>query len=159
MPSSREHDALDGRDYYPESDVAALNSLAGGFGLAFSDDYVYNTALHAGNYQYVYLTDVAESSPLVDGVSKVVFFASHSIAADQQAIIRVDENTVSSLSEQVGELSVMSLGGDGRVLAVGDFTFMTEPYNVVADTFPISRQMISLSNVSRFVLATGPFYF
>lgn len=127
-----EYDEYYGESYVPVSDVAAANSLASFFGLAFADDYVYNTAEHAGNYQYVILRDFAES-PLTTGLGEVIFFAAHSIAAGEHALITADDRTTSSLSEQAGGLATMSLGGDGRVLAVSDFTFMTEPYNTSAD--------------------------
>ena len=116
----------------PSSDVVALNSLASPFGLAFADDYIYNTAEHAGNYQYVILKDFAES-PLTTGLNEVIFYAAHSVAAGEEALITADEHTTSSLSEQTGGLATMSLGSDGRALAVSDFTFMTEPYNSSAD--------------------------
>jgi len=116
----------------PTTDVAAINSLASRFGLAFADDYIYNTTQNAGNYQYVILRDFAESR-LTAGLNEVVFYAAHSVAAGEEAVITADERTTSSLSEQTGGLTTMSLGGDGHVLAVSDFTFMTEPYNSSAD--------------------------
>lgn len=127
-----EFDAYYGEITTLSSDVAAINSLASRFGLAFADDYLYNTAEHAGNYQYVILKDFTKS-PLTAGLERVVFYAAHSIAADEQTLITADERTTSSLSEQSGGLATMSLGGGGRVLAVSDFTFMTEPYNGSAD--------------------------
>jgi hypothetical protein len=116
----------------PDSDVAALNSLASSFGLTFADDYLYNTVENAGNYQYVILKDFTPNS-LTAGLSEVVFYAAHSIAVDVETLIAADEDTASSLSERRGGLAAMSLGGEGRVLAVADYTFMTEPYNTTAD--------------------------
>ena len=116
----------------PVSDVTAVNSLGARFGLTFADDYVYNTARNAGNYQYVILNDL-EESPLTAGLEEVIFYSAHSIPAGDQALITGDENTTSSLSEQSGDLALMSLGGQGHVLAVADLTFMTEPYNSTAD--------------------------
>jgi hypothetical protein len=125
-------DELYGETYVAESDVAAINSLASVFGLAFGDDYLYNMTENGGNYQYVILRDFAESA-MTAGLGEVIFYAAHSLAASEEPLITVDERTVSSLSEQRGGLTAMGLGGDGRVLAVSDFTFMTEPYNAVAD--------------------------
>lgn len=128
-----EYDEDYGYEYtVPSTDVVATNSLASSFGLVFADDYIYNTAEHAGNYQYVILKDFAASS-LTAGLDKVIFYAAHSIVAGEQTLITADERTTSSLSEQTGNLAAMSLGGNGRVLAVSDFTFMTEPYNSSAD--------------------------
>jgi hypothetical protein len=125
----------------PESDVAALNSLASSFGLAFADDYLYNTVENAGNYQYVILKDL-RPSPLTDGLSTVVFYAARSISAGEETLIAGDEHTASSLSERRGGLAVMSLGGGGRVLAVADYTFMTEPYSAVADNSRLIANMV-----------------
>jgi hypothetical protein len=125
------HD-LYGEIWVTESDVAAMNGLASTFGLAFADDYLYNTAENGGNYQYVILRDFAESV-VTAGLEQVIFYAAHSLATSEEPLITVDEQTVSSLSEQRGGLATMGLGGGGRVLAVSDFTFMTEPYNAVAD--------------------------
>lgn len=127
-----EYDAYYGETVTLGSDVAAINGLAARFGLAFSDDYIYNTAEHAGNYQYVILKDFA-ASPLTAGLSRVIFYTARSIAAGERTLISADERTTSSLSELTGGLATMSLGGAGRVLAVSDFTFMTEPYSSNAD--------------------------
>lgn len=129
-------DELQGEMIVPQSDVAALNSLATPFGLAFADDYLYDTAENAGNYQYVIFNDFGpegDQNPLTAGLGEVVFYAAHSISAGETALITAGPHTTSSSSEQSGGLSAMSLGGDGRVLAIGDFTFMTEPYNSTGD--------------------------
>ena len=152
-------------DYYgeysvPESDVTAINSLASPFGLAFADDYIYNTAEHAGNYQYVILDDFAPH-PLTGGLKEIVFFAAHSISAGQEALAIADDHTTSSLSEQTGGLATMSLGGDGRVLAVSDFTFMTEPYNSSADNNRLIANIADfLAGAERiYTLADFPHFF
>lgn len=146
-----EFDAYYGEIATLSSDVAAINSLASRFGLAFADDYLYNTAEHAGNYQYVILKDFTKS-PLTAGLEQVVFYAAHSIAADEQTLITADERTTSSLSEQSGGLATMSLGGGGRVLAVSDFTFMTEPYNGSADNNRL------IANIADFIAAAARTY-
>jgi hypothetical protein len=131
-------DELYGEIYVAHSDVAAINSLASAFGLAFADDYLYNTTENGGNYQYVILRDFAESA-VTAGLEQVTFFAAHSLATSEESLITVDERTISSLSEQRGGVATMGLGGDGHVLAVSDYTFMTEPYNAVTD----NNQLIS----------------
>lgn len=137
-------DELYGETYVPLSDVAAMNSLASSFGLAFVDDYLYNTAENEGNYQYIILRDF-RSSPITEGLEKVVFYAAHSLALSEQPLVAADEGTTSSVSEQSGGLTAMALGGNGRVLAVTDFSFMTEPYNAAADNNRL------ISNIARFL--------
>jgi len=127
-----EYDEYNDEQLVAISDVAAINSLASHFGLAFADDYIYNTVKNAGNYQYVILEDLAPDS-LTAGLEKVVFYAAHSIAAGEKTLITTDEHTTSSLSEQTGSLAAMSADASGQVLAISDFTFMTEPYNTSAD--------------------------
>lgn len=122
-----------GYEYYDvQSDVATLNSLAAPFGLTYSDDYVYNTVKNDGHYQYVIVENPGEHR-LVAGIKRVVLYAAHSLAAAQEVLVGGDENTISSLSEQAGRLTLIGLGGDGKVLALPDLTFMTEPYNSTAD--------------------------
>lgn len=145
------YDEVFGEYLIPASDVTAINSLASAMGLAFSDDYIYSTAENAGNYQYVRLRDFVES-PLTAGLEEVVFYAAHSIAQGETALITGDSQTTSSLSEQTGGLVTVSLGGGGQVLAVGDFTFMTEPYNATADNNRL------IANIADFVAAASRTY-
>ena len=153
-------DAIYGEISVAESDVAAINSLASVFGLAFADDYLYNTSENAGNYQYVLMRDFAES-PVTAGLEEVVFYAAHSLISSQESLILADEATTSSLSEQRGGLATMGLGGGGQVLAVGDFTFMSEPYNAVSDNDRLIANMASfIAGASRtFGLAEYPHFF
>lgn len=127
-----EYDPLYGEYTVPQSDATTINSLAAPFGLSFADDYIYNTARNAGNYQYVILSDFAPN-PLTSGLDEVIFYAAHSISAGETPLITGDDRTTSSLSQQSGGLVTLSLGGGDRVLAVSDFTFMTEPYKSSAD--------------------------
>jgi hypothetical protein len=126
------YDEAGSESYLVQSDVPAINSLASAFGLAFADDYLYNTQENAGNYQYVILRDLADG-PLSAGVTEVVFYAAHSVSASEEVVIRSSPATASSLHEQGGGWVTMALGGGGQVLAVGDFTFMTEPHNASLD--------------------------
>lgn len=125
-------DDLYGDMYVAQSDVAAINSLGSLFGLAFADDYLYNAVENAGNYQYIVVRSFADS-PVTAELERVVLYAARSLATAEEALATSDAETVSSLSERSGDLAPLALGGDGRVLAVGDFTFMTEPYSSVAD--------------------------
>lgn len=137
-------DELYGETYVAMSDVAAVNSLASLFGLAFVDDYLYDTIENEGNYQYIIMRDFG-SNPITEGLQKVVFYAAHSLSVSEQPLITTGQHTTSSLSEQTGGLTSVALGGDGRVLAVTDLTFMTEPYNAVADNNRL------IANIARFV--------
>ena len=140
-------DEVSGERYVVQSDVPAINTLASAFGLAFADDYLYNTKENAGNYQYVILRDLA-GGPLTEGVSEIVFYAAHSISASEEAVVRASSDTASSLREEGGTFATMALGEGGQVLAIGDFTFMTEPYNGSLDNNRL------IANIADFIAGT-----
>jgi len=143
-----------------DSDATHLNSLAAQFDLVFQSDYLYNTAEYEGNYRNIRLTEMA-SQPLTGGLEQVVFYAAHSLISGQPALIAAGGDTRSSSSERAGDLPVAVLAADGAVLALGDLTFMTEPYNVVYDNDRLVSNIADfLSNAERrYDLADFPFFF
>jgi hypothetical protein len=115
-----------------DQDVSHLNPLASRFGLVFQADYLYNTIDNEGNFRNIKLTEFA-SHELTQGLAQVVFYATHSILSEQPALIAAGGETRSSSSERAGTLTVAALAAGGAVLAVGDLTFMTEPYDAAYD--------------------------
>ncbi len=114
-----------------DSDASYLNELGASFGITFVDDYLYNVSDNEGSFRNIKLSDWSDSE-LTTGLKSVVFFASHSLAvADEAAIIRADDDTWSSATDRAGNLVVAAQAAGGRVLALGDLTFMTEPYHTV----------------------------
>ncbi len=143
-----------------DSDATHLNSLAARFGLVFQPDYLYNTAEYEGNYRNIRLTEMADQ-PLTGGLEQVVFYAAHSLISGQPALISAGGDTHSSSSERAGDLPVAVLAADGAVLALGDLTFMTEPYNAVYDNDRLVSNIADfLSGAERrYDLADFPFFF
>lgn len=116
-----------------DSDAGYLNSLGASFGITFVDDYLYNVSDNEGNYRNIRLGDWSDSA-LTEGLDSVVFYAAHSLAvAEEGALILADEDTWSSATDRAGGLVVAAQTMEGRVLALGDLTFMTEPYHTVHD--------------------------
>ena len=114
-----------------ESDARHLNSLGTAFGVTFMDDYLYNVSDNEGNFRNIRLRDF-EDGELTTGLDTVVFYAAHSLAvADDAAVIRADKDTWSSATDRAGGLVVAAQTAGGQVLALGDLTFMTEPYHTV----------------------------
>ncbi len=140
-------DEVNGQRYIVQSDVPAINALAAAFGVAFADDYLYNTEENAGNYQYIILRDLS-GGPLAEGVTEIAFYAAHSISASEEDVARTSSGTASSLREPGGVFTAMALGGGGRVLAIGDFTFMTEPYSGSLDNSRL------IANIADFIAGT-----
>ncbi len=145
-----------GLDY----DVIHINDLAARFGLIFQADYLYNTAENEGNFRNIRLTDF-DTHELTEGLEQVVFYAAHSIVSEQPVLIAAGGETRSSGSERAGELAVTVLAADGDVLALGDLTFMAEPYNAVYDNDRLVANIADfLSGAQRqYALADFPFFF
>jgi hypothetical protein len=115
-----------------DHDSAHLNSLSSRFGFMFQSDYLYNTAENEGNFRNIRLSEFAAGA-LVQDLEQIVFYAAHSITSEEPALITAGGATRSSANERTDDLAVAVLAGEGSVLALGDLTFMTEPYNTVYD--------------------------
>ncbi|MBI5253593.1 MAG: hypothetical protein HY930_04245 [Euryarchaeota archaeon] len=111
--------------------TSEINALSMKFGIIFEDDYLYNLRENDGNFQYIFLKNFRQNS-VTKNLSKVAFYAAGSITSPNGKIILTDENTTSS-GREGKEFAVAVLLEERRVLAIGDFTFFTSPYNAVLD--------------------------
>ncbi len=143
-----------------DHDAPHINDLAARFGLTFQADYLYNTSENAGNFRNIWLNDFA-TDPLTQGLERLVFLAAHSIVSDEPALIVAGGETQSSTSEVDQDLTVGLLAANDQVLALGDFTFMTEPHNTLYDNDRFIANIADfLSNAQReYQLADFPFFF
>jgi hypothetical protein len=143
-----------------DDDVPHINDLAARFGLLFQADYLYNTADNSGNFRNIKLSSFAQNQ-LTQGLTQIVFFAAHSIVSEEPALIAADGETRSSSSDRAETLAVAVLAGGGSVLALGDMTFMTEPYDVVDDNDQLIAHIADyLAGAQReYDLADFPFFF
>ena len=143
-----------------KSDVAVMNMLSASFGLVFEDDFIYNMVHNSGTFRDVVLSNFADA-PITKGLKEIVLFAAHSITTSGTPIITSDEDTLSSLKAQKGNLVVAALTADDHILGIADFTFLTEPYR----SFGNNEQLIS--NIAEFLvsgrrdytLADFPYFF
>ncbi|HEX9923758.1 MAG TPA: hypothetical protein VGD99_13960, partial [Anaerolineae bacterium] len=110
--------------------VEALNSIAGSFGIIYANDYLYSLEHNDNNYRNVIYTNF-ESSPVTSGLEdgKVIFYAGGSINAPGHEIIMGDDTIHSSISEGGRTMAAAALAADDQVLALGDLTFLGEPYS------------------------------
>jgi hypothetical protein len=119
--------------FFPESAIPAVNSLASDFGVSYFEDYLYNLSDYDANYRNVKYSAFSKESPLTQGLNQVTLFAAHSLRGDGIPLIKGDENTLSNLrAGETGFVSAM-LAAEGKVLALGDITFMTSPYYQASD--------------------------
>jgi hypothetical protein len=143
-----------------DHDAAHINGLAAQFGVTFQSDYLYNTAENAGNFRNINLTEFGDHG-LTGGLDEVVFSAARSIVSEEIVLIATSGGTRSSGSERIEKMPVAVLAADGGALALGDLTFMTEPYNDVSDNNQFIANIADfLSGAQReFGLADFPFFF
>ena len=127
-----------------EKSVLLTNEILKPFKLSFRNDYAYNLVNYEGNYRNIFAVPESKNI-LTKNISNLVFYASHSIISKDNILITGTENTVSSLDDQGTKLSLAGLDNSGNVLIIGDMTFMTTPYNQVAD----NNQLVA--NISDFL--------
>ncbi len=120
-----------------------INSLASQFKVLFWNDYLYNLRENDGNYQYIYLKQF-KPSEITKKLEKIALYTACSIYPSEMGIAIADQNTFSSRIETPNNLTPMVLM-DEKILAIGDFTFMVEPYNSAWD----NNQLIS--NIADFL--------
>ncbi|HNS50636.1 MAG TPA: hypothetical protein PKO09_05585 [Anaerolineae bacterium] len=143
-----------------DHDAPHLNSLAARFGLQFQPDYLYNLEDNANNYRNVKLRDLAEDA-LTAGIDELVFFGTRSIQSQAPGLVVSGEGTVSNSDDRVESPSAAVLAADREVLALGDLTFLTEPYNGIAgnDLF-VSHIADFLSQADRtYAMDEFPYFF
>ena len=154
-----QYDSLGNATVFPDPNYA--NPLIAAYGLSFINDYLYDLKKNEGNFRNVEFTGFA-GSPLTQDLKMVVFYGAHTaLAQGGVALVTGGADVLSSLTDQGGRLSPLVLSANGQVLAAGDFTFLTNPYNQVADN------ELLLSHIADFavsaqrtpVLANFPFVF
>lgn len=109
-----------------------VNSVSQAFGINIESDYLYNVKEHDVVFRNIYLKDF-QSDELTKGLQKVVLYAASSITSEGKGLIFSDENTFSSLRERSGRFAAAVRASEGRVVAMGDLTFMIPPYNAIYD--------------------------
>jgi hypothetical protein len=130
----------------PVSSVEVANLLLDSYDITFNDDYVYNLTSNEGNFRHVIFSQFAKD-PLTRSLSKVVFFSTHSIKTGQTALITGDAHSFSSLTDSGGGLITAAAAQQGKVLAIGNMTFLTNPYYQVAD----NQQLVM--NIGKFLVS------
>lgn len=127
-------------------DVNFANPVVAPFGLAFTNDYLYNLKNNEGNFRNVEFTSFGKN-PLTQDLKMVVFYGAHGVHSDHGTLLASgNADLLSSLTDKGGGLSSMALSADGQVLAIGDFTFLTNPFNQVADN------NLLLAHIADFIL-------
>lgn len=110
----------------------SINSLSSEFGLVFESGYLYKLGENEGNFRNIFISQFA-SSDLTKDLTKISLYAAGYISPATSGLAFTDDNTFASVTDTKGKLSPIALAPNSRVLAIADFTFMTEPHNMVYD--------------------------
>ncbi|MBS7609121.1 S49 family peptidase [Candidatus Bathyarchaeota archaeon] len=136
---------------------APINSLATRFGLAFAKGYLYNDkdGGHFGFYRNIYVRSFANSSITKDLKSLVFFTATHVYSMDK-GIAWTSDDTYSSTAERKGRYAIMAqVQRNGTVIALGDLTFLMEPYCYVEDNYKLLLNLVSFITSARLPQVEG----
>jgi hypothetical protein len=134
------------QNYYfdMEDSVLIVNQIIDSFEIAFKTDYVYSITHNEGNYRNIYASPDGNSQ-ILKSLSNIVFYGAHSLAGNFIPLLKGDETTLSSGTDQSGDLTIAATSMDGNILFVGDMGFMVTPYNQVVDNFQL------LINIAEFL--------
>lgn len=120
-----------------------INSIANPFGLSFAKGYLYNLDEYYGFYRNIYVRRFGNSS-LTRGLNGIVLFTATHVYSEGRGAAYASSETFSSTAEQKGSYSpIATVEGKGKVVAIGDLTFMMEPYCYVEDNYRLILNIIS----------------
>ena len=119
--------------------ASPMNSLSSEFGLVFAMGYLYSLQENYGNYRNIYLTNF-KNSTVTKGLSRVVFYTTAYIYPTGGEIAYTSASTFSSESEISKEYSPIVLL-EGKILALGDQTFLGEPYCYAYDDYKLIQNI------------------
>jgi len=124
-------------------DVNTINPVLAPYDLRFNFDYIYNIQENEGNFRNVYFGDFGETDFTAD-LGRVVLYGAHSIESDSGTLLLLgNRTTFSSLTDSnEGGLAAAALSAEGSVLAIGDFTFLSAPYNKVEDNGLLVQRVV-----------------
>jgi hypothetical protein len=154
-----------GFDFRIDTDDIPLNTLANRFNIIFEGDYLYNTIENEGNFRNILLkSEGFADHVLLDGVDRLAFYGSHSLqlGAGSQALITADDNTWSSATDRAGDLVVAATSREARVLALGDYHFLRQPYYTVYDNGRFIAAMadfLTRLDDRSFILGDFPYFY
>jgi hypothetical protein len=145
---------------YSDSDI--VNPLLAPFGLSVNNDYLYNIVRNEGNFRNVFFDQFGKSE-VTFGLKQIALYGTHSVKTDSGLILLSSGDQTLSSQTDAHDPSAggAALSADGNVLVFGDFTFLTTPYNEVADNAALIANIADfmLSGTRKQTLANFPYIF
>ncbi|MCS7259264.1 MAG: hypothetical protein NZ765_00575 [Anaerolineae bacterium] len=117
----------------PDRFLRDLNRLAERFGVVFHDDYLYDLIHNDRNFTHVYQSRFEDRAAKLQGKT-IVFYGVRSLGGPIISQVRTSDTVQSSLRTGLSGFTTVAIAGltvnrsSGRVLAMGDFDVLTEPY-------------------------------
>lgn len=119
-----------------------VNSLSTRFGIFFNSGYLYDEEKYFGMYRNIYVEDFLNHT-LTINVSRIVLFTPTSICSAGKGVAWTFNTTFSSVAERANKYEVISVVNlNGVVIAIGDLTFMQEPYCYVEDNYKLLQNLV-----------------
>jgi hypothetical protein len=125
-------------------------------------DYLYNVKRNDGNFRNVFFEKFGKHE-LTFGLKQVTLYGTHSLKASSGTLLfRSGEATLSSINDAHDpDEGGAVLSANGNVLAFGDFTFLTSPYQNMADNSTLITNIadFSLNGKQTVTLENFPYIF
>ena len=124
-----------------------INTLAGGFGLEFRPDYLFDMTEYDLIFRNIIVSEF-QPDELTVGLDSITLYTAGSIRSSGPGLAFAGEGTRSSLVEDLEQLYPIA-GGDSRnVLAIADLTFMVPPQSSL-----LSNDRL-ISNIADYLTST-----
>ncbi len=129
----------------PGSLLAPLNSLANLWGIHFGNGYLYNQEHYHGFYRNIF-AEPHGGGTLTEGVGEVVFYTACPVYSSGLGALTATPGTFDSVTEEEGPFDVVAVygGGEPRVVAVGDVSWLMEPFVGEADNRRLLENLVEL---------------
>ena len=134
-----------GQEGLNQSIIAPVNSLATRFGISFAKGYLYNEAEHYGIYRNIYVKNFTSNS-LTMNLNSLVLFTAAGIHSTGKGVAWTSNDTYSSVAEKADNYATIVLvdKGNGKIVAIGDLTFLNEPFCYVEDNYKLILNLVEL---------------
>jgi hypothetical protein len=117
----------------PDYFVRDLNRLGEPFGVVFNDDYLYDLTRSDDNFTHVFQSEFVDRAAGLSGKT-IALYGVRSLSGPLVSQVRSSATARSSLRGALTAFTTVAIGGlptnntSGRVLAMGDFDVLTDPY-------------------------------
>jgi protease-4 len=124
--------------------LGPVNSLANRYGLTFGKGYLYNEGDNYGLYRNIYVRSFRNSS-LTKELEAIVLFTATFVHSTDSDAAWTPRDTYASVAERGGRYAPISVieKGNGTIAAIGDITFLVEPWAYVEDNRKLMMNIVS----------------